>query len=78
MQHNILKHWPYISSIEAARIARELISVFARMGMPEKILSDQGTNFMSALLEKNLSLAADQTDQDYSIPPSNRWIGGAV
>ena len=41
-----------LSSIEAARIARELISVFARMGVPEEILSDQGTNFMSALLEE--------------------------
>ena len=41
-----------LSSIEATCIARKLISVFARMGVPEEILLDQGTNFMTALLEE--------------------------
>ena len=45
-----------LSSIEAAHIARELISVFARMGVPKEISLDQGTNFMSALLEETYRL----------------------
>ena len=39
-------------STEAPRIAKELIAVFARMGVPDEILTDQGPNFMSALLEE--------------------------
>ena len=41
-----------LPSTEATRIARELIVLFSRMGIPEEILTDQGTNFMSALLEE--------------------------
>ena len=41
-----------LSSTEAPRIAKELIAVFARMGVPDEILTDQGPNFMSALLEE--------------------------
>lgn len=40
-----------LSSVEAHRIAKELVTVFSRMGVPEEILSDQGTNFMSTLME---------------------------
>ena len=41
-----------LSSIEATRIATELISVFSRMGVPDEILTDQGPNFMSTQLEQ--------------------------
>ena len=37
-------------SIEATRIARELIILFSRFGVPEEILTDQGSNFLSSLL----------------------------
>jgi len=39
-----------IKSIEAGRIAEELIKLFARVGVPEEILTDQGSNFTSSLL----------------------------
>ena len=39
-----------IHSIEAERIAEELIKLFARVGIPEEILTDQGSNFTSSLL----------------------------
>ena len=41
-----------LRSIEAHRIAEELIVFFSRMGIPREILSDQGTNFMSQLLKE--------------------------
>lgn len=41
-----------LSSTEASRIAKELVGIFARMGIPEEILTDQGTNFMSTMLEE--------------------------
>ena len=41
-----------LSSTEVSRIAKELVGIFARMGIPEEILTDQGTNFMSTMLEE--------------------------
>ena len=41
-----------LPSTEAPRISKELVAVFARVGIPDEILSDQGTNFMSTLLEE--------------------------
>ena len=37
---------------DAHCVAEELIVFFSRMGIPRKILSDQGTNFMSQLLKE--------------------------
>ena len=41
-----------LRTIEAEKIAEELIMVFSRFGIPKEILSDQGTNFMSQLLKE--------------------------
>lgn len=37
-------------SIDAEHVAEELIKIFARVGVPQEILTDQGSNFMSKLL----------------------------
>ena len=39
-----------LRSIEAERIAEELVKVFARVGVPREMLTDQGSNFTSQLL----------------------------
>ena len=39
-----------LRSIDAEHIAEELIKVFARIGIPSEILTDQGSNFTSKLL----------------------------
>ncbi len=36
--------------IDAASVAEELIKIFARVGVPKEVLTDQGTNFTSQLL----------------------------
>lgn len=41
-----------IPNTEAITIAKELASVFARVGIPDEILTDQGSNFMSNLLQE--------------------------
>ena len=41
-----------LPSVEATRVARELLLLFTRVGVPEEVLSDQGTNFMSSLLDE--------------------------
>ena len=41
-----------LPGVDAARIAKELVKIFAWVGIPEEILSDQGPNFMSALLQE--------------------------
>ena len=39
-----------LPSTDACWVARELVAFFARVGIPEEFLTDQGSNFMSALL----------------------------
>ena len=39
-----------LRTIDAEHIAEELIKLFARVGVPKEILTDQGSNFMSQLL----------------------------
>ena len=39
-----------LKSIDAPQIAEELIQLFSRVGVPEEILTDQGSNFTSQLL----------------------------
>ena len=39
-----------LKTIDAKIIAEELIKVFARVGIPREILTDQGTNFTSQML----------------------------
>ena len=41
-----------LPSVEAPRVAKELVNLFSHMGVPDEILTDQGTNFMSSLLEE--------------------------
>ena len=41
-----------LPSTEAPRIVKELVLLFSRVGVPEEVLTDQGPNFMSALLSE--------------------------
>ena len=41
-----------LRSIDAETVAEELITVFSRYGIPGEILSDQGSNFMSQLVQE--------------------------
>ena len=41
-----------LRSTDADTIAEELITVFSQYGIPEEILSDQGSNFMLQLLKE--------------------------
>ena len=41
-----------ILNTEANTIAKELVSVFARVGIPDEVLTDQGSNLMSSLLQE--------------------------
>ena len=39
-----------LRTIDAEHVAEELVKMFARVGIPKEILTDQGTNFTSQLL----------------------------
>ena len=41
-----------LHSIDAQHVAEELMQVFARVGIPQEILTDQGTKFTSQLLKE--------------------------
>ena len=41
-----------LPSVEAPRVAKELIKLFSHVGIPDEILTDQGTNFMSTTMEE--------------------------
>ena len=41
-----------LPSTEASRIAKELVNFFSHFRIPKEVLTDQGANFMSGLLEE--------------------------
>ena len=41
-----------LRSVDASHIAKELINFFASVGVPEEVLTDQGTNFTSQLMQE--------------------------
>ena len=41
-----------LRTTDADRVAKELVNFFIRVGVPEEILTDQGTNFTSQLLQE--------------------------
>ena len=43
-------------TVDAEHVAEELVTMFARVGVPREILTDQGTNFMSKLLAELYNL----------------------
>ena len=45
-----------LSKIDAETVAEALVTMFSRVGIPEKILSDQGTQFMSAVMQETSRL----------------------
>ena len=53
----------------AERIARALIDIFSRFGIPEILHSDQGRNFESTILKKTKS-------PNYFIPSTRIWYDG--
>ena len=45
-----------LTSIDAEKVADALISIFSRVGLPDSILSDQGSNFTSEVLKQVAAL----------------------
>ena len=41
-----------LCTIDTENIAEELIQLFSRVGVPEELLTDQGSNFTSQLLKE--------------------------
>ena len=41
-----------LPSIEAERVAESLLQIYSRVGIPQEILTDQGSNFMSEVLKE--------------------------
>ena len=39
-----------MKSVDAESVAEEMVKMFARVGLPEEILTDQGSNFTCQLL----------------------------
>ena len=50
-----------LHSVKAPRVAKELVNLFSRVGVPDEILTDQGTNFVF-LVRGNLLPVSHQED----------------
>ena len=70
--------WPEaipLKSIMARSIAREMLNLFARTGIPREILTDQGTQFVGSLVTKLCKeLGVDQIHTTPYRPESNGLI----
>ena len=45
-----------LRKIDASTVADALCEIFTRLGLPEEILSDQGSNFMSTLMKRVMEI----------------------
>jgi len=41
-----------LKNVEAETVAEALVTMFTRVGVPQEVLSDQGTQFMSSVMKK--------------------------
>lgn len=67
-----------LPSVEAPRVAKELVNLFSHVGIPDEILTDQGTNFMSSLLEEIYQLLHIKRIRTTPYHPTDRWTGGKI
>ena len=51
------------------------ISIFRALA---RLLSDQGTNFMSSIIDEMCTLLGMKKIADHSIPSTNKWVGGEI
>ena len=59
-----------LRSIEANRFGSELIKLFARVGVPDEILTEQGTNFFEEIFEEDFDGREVPTYSDSNITTS--------
>ena len=50
--HNVVSRVVPLRTVKADRITKEFVKVFTRIGVPDEILTDQGTNFTLQLLQE--------------------------
>ena len=66
-----------LRSITTLKVISALVPLFSRVGIPEEILTDQGTNFVSRLMTASSS-AGYQGLEDYAIPSPDGRVGRTV
>uniref|UniRef100_A0A1X7TES2 Integrase catalytic domain-containing protein n=1 Tax=Amphimedon queenslandica TaxID=400682 RepID=A0A1X7TES2_AMPQE len=66
-----------MKNIYAETVAEELMEIFAKYGIPQEILTDQGSNFMSQLLKEMYRLHIIRSSAD-TISPYHPQTDGLV
>lgn len=66
-----------LRNIQAETVAKELAILCSRVGFPQQVVSDQGTNFMSKTLQAMWRFLGSTTS-DVCVPPTGKRIGGKV
>ena len=61
--------------IEAECVAEAMVEVFSRLGVPNEILLDNGTQFVSGNNEGSCSFVGCESVSYYSVP-SHAWLMG--
>lgn len=66
-----------LCTITIAKIISALVQLFSRIGIPDTIITDQGTNFTSHLM-KHILTAWHQPHSDQPISHKDRQTGGKI
>ena len=66
-----------LKRIDTEIVAEALVDIYSRLGVPEEILSDQGTQSISDCM-KEVCMLLGVTVYDYTIPPDVQWPGREV
>jgi len=64
-----------LKNVEAETVAEALVTMFTRVGVPQEVMSDQGTQFMSSVMkEVSRLLSVNQLVTTPYLPMSNGLV----
>ena len=58
-----------LKCIEAEKVAEALVTMFTRVGIPQEILSDQGSQFLSGVMKEVSRLLSMNQLSHHAVPP---------
>ena len=67
-----------LTRIDAETVTEALVDIYSRLGIPEEVLNDQGTQFISDCMNGVCKLLGVSAVHHHALPSNVQWFGGEV